>query len=137
MSTHSPRHRAREIALQFLYGNEDLATNLEMELKRHFEHFSVPEDTRDFATQLVLGTLREKASLDELLEKHVSNWKISRLSFVDRNLLRMAVYEMLHFPDTSPSIVIDEAIELGKQFGTSETPAFINGVLDAVKAAVR
>ena len=82
------------------------------------------------------GSLRELSTLDGLLEKHSSNWKVGRMGFVDRNLLRMSIYDLSHFPDTPASVVIDEAIELAKQFGTAESPAFINGVLDAVKTGM-
>jgi N utilization substance protein B len=143
------RHQAREVALQILYrydmalqaANPDApATNpahVIEELNHHFDHFSVPEELRGFAAELVAGSLRELPQLDALLEKHASNWKIGRMGFVDRNLLRMSIYELSHFPDTPASVVIDEAIELAKQFGTAESPAFINGVLDAVKGAVK
>lgn len=113
------------------------ALDLIAELNRHFDHFGVPTDLRGFSAELVAGSLREIASLDALLEKHASNWKIGRMGFVDRNLLRMAIYEMSRFPETPTSVVIDEAVELAKQFGTAESPAFINGVLDAVKGSLK
>jgi N utilization substance protein B len=142
------RHRAREVALQILYRfdlpkNESQALSAPLnpqdmirELGIHFDHFQVPENLREFAAQLVAGTLGEIPKLDALLESQTSNWKVTRMSSVDRSLLRMAAYEMSHFPDTDASVVIDEAIELGKQFGTAESPAFINGVLDAIKTAL-
>jgi N utilization substance protein B len=142
-----PRHRAREVALQILY-RYDVAsqtgatpipqgTDLLKDLNHHFDHFQVPADLREFSAQLVAGTLTKQSELDALLEKHVSNWKVTRLSGVDRSLLRMAAYELMSFPETAPSVVIDEAIELGKQFGTEDTPAFVNGVLDSIKGALR
>jgi N utilization substance protein B len=73
------------------------------------------------------------AELDGILEQHVSNWKVARLGFVDRSLLRMAAYELKYLRETPASVVIDEAIELGKEFGTEDTPSFVNGVLDALK----
>ena len=106
------------------------------DLRYHFDHFTVPEPLREFAAQLVAGTLDKVASIDELLEKHASNWKVARMSSVDRSLLRMAVYEMVHITEVPHSVVIDEAIELAKQFGTSETPSFINGVLDGIRGAL-
>ena len=137
------RHHAREIALQILY-QYDLTRianpsavpqgrDLTHDLQHHYQHFNVPQPIREFVGQLVAGTLQNLVSLDEQLEKHASNWKIPRMSSVDRSLLRMATYEMLFLREVSPSIVIDEAIELAKQFGTSETPAFINGVLDSIR----
>ena len=142
----SSRHQAREVALQILY-RYDVAVSsgtpipagqeLIKDLQSHFNHFQVPQDSREFVAELVAGTLTDIARLDALVEEHASNWKVSRMGFVDRCLLRMASYEMGHFPETPPSVVIDEAVELGKKFGTSDTPAFINGVLDAVKAAIK
>ena len=135
------RHQAREVALQILY-RYDIdhagAAPVELidELNGHFDHFKVPDELRGFAAELVAGSVRERAQLDELIEAHASNWKITRMSYVDRNLLRMAICELRRFPDTPPSVVIDEAIELAKQFGTAESPAFINGILDAVKGAL-
>lgn len=146
------RHHAREVALQILYrydmslqqaqqaGEGTVATHptaVIEELNRHFDHFQVPQEIREFAAELVAGSVRELTALDLLLEKHASNWKVARMGFVDRNLLRMSIYELQKFPDTPASVVIDEAIELAKQFGTQESPAFINGVLDAVKEVVR
>jgi transcription antitermination protein NusB len=145
MSQKPSRHQAREVALQILYRFDGGATagaaasvqQLIDELNQHFDHFNVPEALRPFAAELVAGTLRELVALDELLEKHASNWKVGRMGIVDRNLLRMSIYELRHFSETPASVVIDEAIELAKEFGTSESPAFINGVLDAVKGTVR
>ena len=137
------RHRAREVALQILYGYDvSIRTQgvtpptgiaLAEDLKRHFEHFQVQPQLREFSAELVAGTLREMERLDLLLEKHAVNWKITRMGLIDRNLLRMAMYELLHFADIPSSVTIDEAVELAKAFGTAETPAFINGILDSVK----
>jgi len=140
----TPRHRAREIALQVLY-HYDLAKaenqsvspqDLIKELGAHYNHFEVPETLREFASQLVAGTLRDVPQLDQMLETHASNWTVARMSSVDRSLLRMAAYEMTHIQDTDASVVIDEAIELAKAFGTAESPSFVNGILDAVKTAL-
>lgn len=143
----NPRHRAREVALQILYrydvqqqSSGDVppqGSALADDLARHFDHFQVPQPLREFAAQLVAGTLTDRAELDGLLEKHAQNWRLSRMGFIDRNLLRMAIYEMKRFPETPTGVAIDEAVELAKQFGTSETSSFVNGVLDAVKATVR
>lgn len=139
------RHRAREVALQIIY-RYDVATSqgasapsahdLTHELKDHFTHFDVPEGLRGFAGQLVAGTITRMPEWDQLLEKHSANWRISRLGFVDRSILRMAIYELQNHPETAQAVVIDEAVELAKSFGTSESPAFINGILDAIKTAL-
>jgi N utilization substance protein B len=127
------RHHSREIALQFLYRQDGNGIqNPQAELAKHYEHFVVPPNQREYATTLVLGTLENLEKLDEILQAHAVNWKISRMPGIDRSILRMAIYEMLRFPDLEPSIIMDEAIELGRQFGSADSPAFINGVLDAV-----
>jgi N utilization substance protein B len=141
------RHRAREVALQILY-RYDMAmqsngtpipegAELAKDLTRHFDHFQVTPNLREFAAQLVAGTLQTRQELDLLIESNVSNWKLNRLGFVDRSLIRMAAYEMKSCPETHVSIIIDEAVELGKQFGNEDTSAFVNGVLDALKTKLR
>ncbi len=136
------RHRAREIALQILYQYDPSPPHpkeeeLIQELQEHYSHFRVPENLRDFIGQLVAGTLHHLAALDEILEKYASNWKITRMSTVDRCLLRMATYEMIYLSESSPLIVIDEAIELAKQFGAADSSSFINGVLDSIRIHVK
>lgn len=140
------RHKAREIALQILYryevatasgGTVPLASALAEDITRHFEHFQAPEGIRSYAAQLVAGSLLQQRLLDEVLEKHAANWKISRMALVDRSLLRLAAYEMLYVNDVPLTVVIDEAVELAKEFGTSDTPAFVNGILDAVRGSIQ
>lgn len=137
------RHRAREVAFQILYRYDvslqstgtqpPTGMALADELQKHFAHFQVPEGLREFAAELVVGTLTHMPRLDEVLERHAQNWKISRMSVVDRSLLRMSLYEMLHFADIPPSVTIDEAVELAKQFGTADSSSFINGILDSAQ----
>lgn len=139
----SSRHQARQIALQVLYRYDVQAQSsgiqppqgvqLAEDVNRHFEHFQVHPPLREFAARLVVGSLENKASLDELIEKHAANWKLSRMGFIDRNLLRMAVYELANFSDVPSTVTIDEAVELAKQFGTEDSPAFVNGILDAIR----
>ncbi len=134
------RHRAREIALQILY-RYDLAQRIPSghgqprwvnELIDHYNHFQVPAEIRPFVGELVAGTLTSLSDLDAHLEKHTANWKVSRLSSVDRCILRMAVYEMLHSPLMPRAVIIDEAIELAKSFGSDDSSGFVNGILDRV-----
>lgn len=144
------RHRARESALQFIYQTDlstqgqayagktagEIAPLLIKDLQKHFDHFQVDAGVREYAALLASGTLTHLQPLDEILEKHASNWKVARMAAVDRSLLRLATYEMLYLPEVPPSVVIDEAIELGKAFGTAETPSFVNGILDAVRKSI-
>jgi N utilization substance protein B len=107
------------------------------EIAKHLEHFEVAPSIREFAAELVAGTILEISQVDQLLEKHAAHWKINRMTLVDRNLLRLAAYELLHFGETPASVIINEAVELAKQFGTAETPAFVNGILDSIRTGVR
>jgi N utilization substance protein B len=145
MTSTNPRHHARETALQILYRYDvdahasgvtpPAGPALAEDLARHFEHFQVTPALREFAARLVAGTLQSLSELDGLIEKHAVNWKVSRMGFIDRNIMRMSLYEMANFPEIPAAVTIDEAVELAKQFGTAETPAFINGILDSVRQA--
>jgi N utilization substance protein B len=100
------------------------------------ENFELQEGARPFAKELVSGIAVHRAELDALLSAHTTNWRLSRMAAVDRNTLRIGAYELTH-TDTPARIVLDEAIELARRFGDDPSPAFVNGVLDAVAAAVR
>jgi N utilization substance protein B len=135
------RHRAREVALQILYRYEVAkidegfvipeGSELSTDLQKHFEHFQIEPGLRAFAAELVISTLSHLAALDAEIEARSKNWKVGRMSVIDRCLLRMAFGEMRQFPSTDRAVVIDEAIELAKQFGTSDSSSFVNGILDA------
>jgi len=131
------------VALQILYrfdaAQHQPASPVEMasELAGHFEHFEVPAALREFASALVVNVLTDREAIDQLIATHSKNWKLERLSQIDHCLLRMAIGELQKFPETDAAIVIDEAIELAKQFGAKESPAFVNGLLDAVHQALR
>ena len=126
------RRRARELALQYLYqwdfhGREEAeAGDLFWESRRE------GEKVISFAREIVEGVKAHKEEIDRLIEAHSRNWKLYRMSRVDRNILRIAVYELLCCPDIPPKVSIDEAIEVGKKFGTTESGAFVNGILDQV-----
>jgi N utilization substance protein B len=98
------------------------------------ENFELPEGARAFAKELVHGIIEHRAELDGLLAGHATNWRISRMAAVDRNILRIGAYELAH-TDTPAPVVLDEAIELARRFGDDPSPAFVNGVLDAVARA--
>lgn len=94
--------------------------------------FLPPREIRPFARDLVLGVWRYREDLDKLIGKASKNWRIERMSRVDRNILRIAVFEVLYMGDIPPKVSIDEAVELGKRFGTEDSGAFVNGVLDCI-----
>jgi N utilization substance protein B len=99
------------------------------------ENFELAEGARAFAAELVRGITEHRAELDALLTAHATNWRLSRMAAVDRNTLRIGIYELTH-TDTPARIVLDEAIELARRFGDDPSPAFVNGILDAVAFAV-
>ncbi|HEB91750.1 MAG TPA: transcription antitermination factor NusB [Deltaproteobacteria bacterium] len=137
------RHRGREVALQMLYAI-DLAADegpasgemRDRVFDRVVDHFSVPTSAIAFARALVEGVVDRLREIDEILGIHARNWRVSRMAAVDRNILRLAVHE-LRDTDTPIAVVIDEAVDLARRFGSDQSPAFVNGVLDAVAREVR
>lgn len=126
------RRNARELAMQALYF-------IDMGNEKPFEafslfctHFESEEETDAFFQQIVEGTLKHRDEIDRLVEKFSNNWRLSRMSGIDRNIIRIAVYEILHCKDIPSTVTINEAIDIGKKFGTKESGAFINGILDAI-----
>jgi N utilization substance protein B len=99
------------------------------------ENFELPEGARAFAKELVHGISQHRSELDALLAEHATNWRISRMAAVDRNILRIGIYELTR-TETPARVVLDEAIELARRFGDDPSPSFVNGVLDAIGSAV-
>ena len=89
--------------------------------------------TVDFARQLVTGTVDHVEQIDEIIRRHAEHWRLDRMATVDRNLLRLAIYEFLYGKETPKTVVINEAIEIARRFSAQESPQFINGVLDSIK----
>lgn len=90
------------------------------------------QEIRDFSTNLVEGVWQHKGELDEMIASYSTNWKISRMAAVDKNILRMAIFELMHCPDIPVKVTLNEAVEIAKRFGTAESGAFVNGILDNV-----
>ncbi|MEM7200324.1 MAG: transcription antitermination factor NusB [Planctomycetota bacterium] len=127
------RTRAREIAVQFMY-QVDVRGEEAMELLDDFlEHESPDAEVQQFALRLILGTRRHADEIDTTLRAVTRNWDLERMAIVDRNVLRVAIFELLMCPDIPPKVTINEAIELGKRFSTANSGAFINGILDRVR----
>ena len=99
-------------------------------------HFELPVGARAFADELVQGVAAKPAELDALIAGHAEHWRVSRMAAVDRNVLRIAAYELTN-TDTPTAVVIDEAVRLARRFGEDRSPAFVNGVLDAIARSVR
>jgi len=132
------RHRARECALQLLYQLEFDGSDCESEMKLYWQAQRVADDLRRFADLVVRGVLERRAEIDELISGTSENWAIERMSAVDRNILRLAVYELLFIPDVPRNVTLNEAVELGKKYGTEDSGAFVNGILDRIaKTRVR
>jgi len=124
------RRRARELALQLLYQHEHTGADLEAMQKDFDEWTGSTDGVREFADFLLRGTLANLEKLDEELSLQTAHWRLERLAAVDRNILRLALFELAHVPDTPPAVVIDEAIEIAKKYGAEESGRFVNGVLD-------
>lgn len=147
------RHQAREMAIQMLYQNELGGSPVE-EIFRSFDLDSLQEETetpaageeRDLpaasraqaeesfrrAKELVKGTLEQRQRIDELIRLQADNWRLERMPTIDRNILRLAIFEMLSDPSVPRVVVVDEAIELAKKFGSEDSGRFVNGLLDGI-----
>jgi N utilization substance protein B len=139
MTPHAPsRHLSRRAALQVLYA-ADLAvkasdadvTPMQEVFDRVATHFDLHAGARSFAWDLVAGVAAEREALDRCIAEHARNWRVDRMAAVDRNVLRLAAFELLR-TDTPRSVVLNEAVELARDFGAERSPSFVNGVLDAI-----
>src|ERR1019366_6441911 len=132
------RRRARQRALQILFIWDARKQPVEEAMDAYYDAlYSEEKLERDpFVATLVRGTVEHLAEVDDRITRHAEHWRIERMPAVDRNILRLAVYEMLSTP-TPPAVVIDEALELARQFAGEESVHFVNGVLDAVRRELR
>jgi N utilization substance protein B len=132
------RHRAREQALQLLFQWDLRRMPIEEIMRGYYGSLLVSEDTvgsprpDEFAEGLLRGAVDELPGIDERITRNAAHWRLERMPRVDRNILRLAVYEMLR-TDTPPAVIIDEALELARRFSGEESVHFVNGVLDAVR----
>jgi N utilization substance protein B len=126
------RRKARELALQMLY-QHDLSGNTPEAIVTTFEDLQKSKPiTREFATRIFRGTVDNLSKIDDMIAQQAENWRLSRMAVVDRNIIRMSIYEFLHEEDTPKLVIIDEAIEIAKKFGTQKSSQFINGILDGI-----
>ena len=126
------RREGRELAVQALYQLEVTGDETGADLRQFWQQFPQSEIARDFAMSLVDGVRRERRRIDALLAGAAEHWRVPRLSKVDASVLRVAIYELLSCPDVPTRVSIDEAIEIARRFGTGDSAAFVNGVLDRV-----
>jgi N utilization substance protein B len=130
------RRKARELAMQALFYMDMRRDFSEETFGRFCANFAPKPDVRPFFLRLVRGVLRSQIELDALIERFSENWSLGRMSGVDRNVMRIAVYEMVCCRDIPAKVSINEAVDIGKKFGTEESGAFINGIVDSIRAAV-
>ncbi|HET6893328.1 MAG TPA: transcription antitermination factor NusB [Pyrinomonadaceae bacterium] len=129
------RRKARECALQMLFAadvTEIPAADVVRMYWTQLGDADIEEPAREFATRLAIGTLSQLEALDERIRSRAEHWRIARMAIVDRNILRLAVYEFLYEP-TPRTVAINEALEIARRFSTYEATQFINGILDAIK----
>ena len=131
------RTRSRELALQILYQVDIRKDNIDEFIADFWENQIASDDTlddsvREFSTTLVDGTLKNLAKIDEYIASYAENWQLSRMAVIDRNIMRMGTFELLYLEDMPPKVAINEAVELAKKYGDTESGKFVNGILDKI-----
>ena len=129
------RSQAREAALKVLYQLDITKDAPEEGLKNFFQHHRVTVSSQPFVASLVEGTVKQVDQIDTLLAKHATNWAVDRMAIVDRNILRLGTFQLVFGHETPPKVAINEAVELAKRFGTTDSGKFVNGVLDSIHKA--
>jgi transcription antitermination protein NusB len=130
---HVKRTKARERAVQALYQIDVAASDLDEALERFWKSFEpVEREVREIAEDYVRGVARNRRAVDDAIEGVSANWRLDRMAKVDRNVLRLAVFELQHRTEVPVKVVINEAIEMGKKYGSESSGAFINGLLDRI-----
>lgn len=134
------RRKSREAVLQFLFQDDfkGFEPGFDQDLAQRFVDFcslyDVQKKARPYAVELLKGVYANREKLDATITQYASNWRMERIDMTDRNILRIAVYEMINCDDVPPEVAINEAVEIAKRFCVHESPAFVNGILDAVKS---
>ncbi len=124
--------RARMVALQALYEIDAAGHPPGEVLSARFQAEPLPAEARAFAQELVNGVLAHQVEIDHLIQRYAPAWPVAQMALIDRNILRIAIFELLIARRTSPAVAINEAVELGKLFGSDSTPRFVNGVLGSI-----
>ncbi len=131
------RTKARECALQVLYAMDIRKGSKNEVSKGYWQEKNEDQEIKMFAQKLIEGTLVEMSKIDMLITKYADNWRIERMAVIDRNVIRMAIYELLYATDIPPKVAINEAVDLAKKFGDEESGSFVNGVLDKINKIER
>jgi transcription antitermination protein NusB len=127
------RRLGRECALQMMYELDVGKHSKDEILRTYWKMNERPKNVRDFAELLFEGTLLRLKEIDKAIQQHTKNWRLVRMAVVDRNILRLAVFEFLSGGTTPKTVVINEALEIAKKFSTNESAQFVNGILDSIK----
>lgn len=126
------RRNAREAALQILYLCDICDFSFE-DVQTFFGTLELKDVSCEFAQQLFSGVYNKKTELDSMITKYAENWAIDRMAAIDRNILRLALFEIIDMPQTPINVIIDEAVEIAKCYSTAESGKFVNGILDKMK----
>jgi N utilization substance protein B len=127
------RRKARESALQILFQLEFNKPRIEKAIDQFWKEKKASEEIRDYSNWIVKGIVSHQEEIDNLIQSLSNHWRLSRMAHVDRNILRIAVFEFLYEKDIAPAVIINEAIEIAKKYSSDEAAAFVNGILDAIK----
>ena len=130
------RRKSREAALKILYAVDVSGQTAEQALAAYFEHFAEEGEEREFAAELVRGVGTELERLDAAIRTASQNWRLERMARVDRNILRLATYELLYVAEIPPLVTINEAIDMAKKYSTKKSGHFVNGILDHIRTTV-
>ncbi len=126
------RTRSREIALQVLYQLEMSGGDGDEVLDLFWRHFNPSPGLQEFSRRIVAGVCAHRRKIDAVIESFSEHWRLDRITVVDRSILRLAIFELLMCPDIPAKVVINEAVELGKRFGSEQSGSFVNGILDSI-----
>jgi N utilization substance protein B len=126
------RRKSRELTLQFLYQGELAGQDNLLDFEEYCIHFQVNKKAIPYAKKLLDGVQEKGDAINQLIRKYAENWRLERMSVIDRNILRLAVYEVHYQDDVPISVAINEAVEIAKRFSTDDSAPFINGILDGV-----
>jgi transcription antitermination factor NusB len=126
------RSKARELALKFLYQIDITKEEPSGALVRFWQEHRAVNSVKEFAAQIIEGTLENLAQIDSMITKYAQNWQLKRMAVIDRNILRLASFELVFLHDIPPKVSINEAVELAKKYGDVESSKFVNGILDKI-----
>ena len=124
------RHESRQWAVQFLFQRDFNSGDIEADLSEFWQDKKSGDKARQFAEELIKGVESKKEELDGLIRKYAEHWDVKRMGAVDRNVMRVALYEMIHRPDIPPVVSINEAVDIAKDLSGGESGKFVNGILD-------